>query len=236
MLKAPASPRKGLGFLLVIEDAIRPGSTSERSKDAMSQQDPGQGQPGQGQSQQAGQDQPQQPYPHGQQPGYQQPPQGQYQQGQQPPQGQYQQGQQPPYQGQYQQGPYQQGYPQGQYPAAPYRGPGSVDERNWTMWLHLSGLIGFLGPLIIWLVKKDESPAIDAHGKEAVNFHLSLLIYSVVYFVISFILIFVIIGIFLMFIGMIGFFVFSIVVVVQAAMAANRGGFYKYPLSISFIK
>ena len=47
-----------------------------------------------------------------------------------------------------------------------------------AMACHLLGLVGLLGPLIIWLIKKDESPAVDKNGKESLNFQLSITIYS----------------------------------------------------------
>ena len=60
--------------------------------------------------------------------------------------------------------------------------------RTWTALCHASALLGvflhfpghLLGPLIVWLVKRGESPEIDAHGKEALNFQISMLIYNVV--------------------------------------------------------
>lgn len=64
-------------------------------------------------------------------------------------------------------------------------GPSSED-RNYAMGLHLSGLaslfigFGFLGPLIMWLIRKDESEFVDSHGKAALNFHLSMLIWQFV--------------------------------------------------------
>src|ERR687896_799588 len=60
--------------------------------------------------------------------------------------------------------------------------------RGWCVGCHLSALAGFvlpafghiLGPLIVWLVKRADSPEIDQHGKEALNFQISMLIYSIV--------------------------------------------------------
>src|SRR5947207_15542787 len=60
--------------------------------------------------------------------------------------------------------------------------------RTWCVMCHLSALAGFvipgaghiLGPLIVWLVKRGDSAEIDAHGKEALNFQISMLIYNVV--------------------------------------------------------
>src|SRR5689334_2713589 len=67
------------------------------------------------------------------------------------------------------------------------------EERQWGMFAHLSALAGllvggltFIGPLIIWLIKKDESKFVDANGKESLNFQLNILIYSLILVAISF--------------------------------------------------
>jgi uncharacterized protein len=105
---------------------------------------------------------------------------------------------------------------------------------SYTMGLHLTGLAALvgipsiIGPLIMWLIKKDESDFIDRHGKSAVNFHLTMLIAAVI----SIILVFVIIGIFLLIAVGVLIVVFSII----AALKANNGEEYSYPLSIPFIK
>src|SRR5712671_6584317 len=60
--------------------------------------------------------------------------------------------------------------------------------RSWEVLCHLSSLVALigvpfgnvLGPLIVWLIKRDASPGVDAHGKEAVNFHLSWTLYWLV--------------------------------------------------------
>src|SRR5437868_1922887 len=58
-----------------------------------------------------------------------------------------------------------------------YLGPApSPEEKQMGMLAHLLGIIGFVGPLIIWLIKKDQSPFVDDQGKEALNFHLTMLI------------------------------------------------------------
>ena len=62
-------------------------------------------------------------------------------------------------------------------PHAPYSP--SQEERTFAMLIHLLGILtGFLGPLILWLVKKDESHYIDHHGKEAINFMITCFIVS----------------------------------------------------------
>src|SRR5438094_6041729 len=80
----------------------------------------------------------------------------------------------------------------------------SSDVRIWNVLCHASALLGFffpwaghiLAPLIVWLVKRGESPEIDAHGKESVNFQLTMLIYSVISGILCLVLIgFVLLGI-----------------------------------------
>lgn len=108
-------------------------------------------------------------------------------------------------------------------------GGGNKDDNTMALLVHVSAIFtGFVGPLIIWLIKKDESPFVDAHGKAALNFQLTLLIG----YVVSVILFIVLIGILTFFACLILGLVFPII----AAMKANNGEFYKYPLSINFIK
>ena len=99
---------------------------------------------------------------------------------------------------------------------------------------HLSAFSAFFvplgniwGPLVFWLIKKDESPEVDAHGKESLNFEISISIYLIVSALLSIVLI----GIPFLIAG----FVFWFVVVIIASMRANEGGFYRYPLTIRFI-
>ncbi|MCU0795229.1 MAG: DUF4870 domain-containing protein [Akkermansiaceae bacterium] len=111
----------------------------------------------------------------------------------------------------------------------------SQDDKTFGMLCHLSGLIasstiglGFVGPLIVWLIKKDQSPYVDAHGKEALNFYLTLLIAVAV--CVPLVLIFV--GILLLIIIGIG----ALVLGVLASVAAYQGRMYHYPICIRFIK
>jgi len=103
------------------------------------------------------------------------------------------------------------------------------------MLCHLSAFAGYfipfghiLGPLLVWLLKREESAFIDAHGKEALNFQISVTIYAVI----SAILILVVIGFLLLPILL----VFEIIVVIIAAVRANNGLEYRYPVTIRFIK
>ncbi len=119
-------------------------------------------------------------------------------------------------------------------PPPPLGSPAS-SARTWEMLAHLSALAGFiiplgtfLGPFIIWQIKKNEFPSVEAHAKAALNFQLSCLIYAIV----AAILIIVVIGLFLlMAIG-----IFSLVCIIMATIKANNGEPWKYPLSLTLIK
>ena len=112
----------------------------------------------------------------------------------------------------------------------------SKDERTWAMLCHFSSFTGFifplggniLAPLIIWLIKKEELPFVDDQGKEVLNFQISMTIY----FIISGILCIILIGI-PIFIGLV---IFGFIITIIAAINANDGTPYRYPINIRFIK
>jgi uncharacterized Tic20 family protein len=123
--------------------------------------------------------------------------------------------------------------------AAPHPSGIPAEYRTWAMLTHLSSFAGamvalaFLGPLVMWLIKKDEHPFLDHHGKEALNFNLSLLLYMVIGIVGSILTI----GL-----GLIAFlpallvgFVVWVICSIQGAMKANNGEGYRYPVTIRFI-
>lgn len=121
------------------------------------------------------------------------------------------------------------------------------EERNLALMMHLLALfVGFLGPLIIWLVKNAESPFIDQHGKEALNFQISVLIYSLgaglIIMLPLLLLSFVTMGLGLLVLFPVGGGVVVLLVVfvwvgcILAALQASRGETCKYPLTISFVK
>jgi uncharacterized protein len=114
-------------------------------------------------------------------------------------------------------------------------GPAKQDlqARHWAFILHISVLAGFvlpvaglIAPIVIWQLKKDEYPEIDAHGKNAVNWMISAAIYAVA----SALLVLVIIGIPML----IALGAASIVFPIIAAIKANHGELWKYPLAITF--
>jgi uncharacterized Tic20 family protein len=109
------------------------------------------------------------------------------------------------------------------------------DENIWAMFCHLSSfalfLIPFLGnivgPLIIWVIKKDEFPLVHDQGKESINFQISMTIY----FFASILLSVIVIGVPIM----IAILLFVPVVTIIAAVRASEGIKYRYPLTIRFI-
>lgn len=105
----------------------------------------------------------------------------------------------------------------------------SNEERTMAMLCHLLGLFtSFVGPLILWLIKKDEMKFVDDQGKEALNFQITVAIASVI----ASLLTFVCIGLILL--PAIG--LADIIFCILAAVAANKGQAYRYPATIRLIK
>ncbi|MCH8120960.1 MAG: DUF4870 domain-containing protein [Planctomycetes bacterium] len=110
------------------------------------------------------------------------------------------------------------------------------DARMWAMICHLAALAGLvvpvvgciIGPLVVWQIKKEEFPFVDEQGKEAVNFQISILIYGIV----AGLLCFACVGIILL----PAVVIFDLIFMLIAAVKANNGEHYRYPLTIRFIK
>lgn len=117
-----------------------------------------------------------------------------------------------------------------------------MKDNTWAMLCHLSSLSGYLGngigsivgPLLIWIIKKDTMPEVDAHGKEALNFNLSILIYGLCLTV--FTIATLGFGVFLSVPLLLALVIFHVVCTVMATLKANNGEFYRYPLTIRLIK
>src|SRR5207248_9988410 len=111
----------------------------------------------------------------------------------------------------------------------------SSDIRTCCVLCHASALLGLffhflghlIGSLVMWLIKRGESPEIDAHGKESLNFQISMLIYDVI----AGILCIVLIGIPIL----IALWVLNTVLVIIASVKTSQGEFYRYPLTIRFL-
>jgi hypothetical protein len=105
----------------------------------------------------------------------------------------------------------------------------SADAKTMAMLCHLLAMLtGLIVPLIIWLIKKDESPFVDQQGKEAVNFELTCLIGAVIGGATA--------CLFIGFVILAAVFVVNIVFGILATIAVNKGLPYRYPVCIRFIK
>jgi uncharacterized Tic20 family protein len=120
-------------------------------------------------------------------------------------------------------------------PPLPAGAPAVANVRTWNILCHASALLGvffhfpghILGPLVVWLAKRDDSPEIDAHGKESLNFQISMLLYNAIAVVFCLVLI----GFLLLPI----LWVLNAVFVIVASIQASDGKFYRYPMTIRFI-
>lgn len=157
-------------------------------------------------------------------------------------------------------------------PSAPeFRPAGSPtpnEDRTYATFVHLSSFsayVGFpigwiLGPLILWIIKKDESPFIDRHGRTAMNFNLTLTLVVVLLYVFGLLAFFAafaamgasspepdpsrffpmfglpIAGFFMLAAGALALLIVHITFTVMAATRANKGEPYQYPLAIPFFK
>lgn len=115
--------------------------------------------------------------------------------------------------------------------ADPFHDPHAVEwERTYSMFMHLTLLavhvfVPVVPALIMWLIKKAESPFVDDHGKEALNFQISMTIYAIAAGIT---------GIGLLLVPVI--YVVGIIGMVRAAIAASKGRYHRYPVTIRLVK
>ena len=120
-------------------------------------------------------------------------------------------------------------------PPSPAVGGGpSKDDRNLAMFCHLGGFVGWIipfgniiTPLIIWLVKREQSAFVDDQGKEALNFQITMTILAIV----CSLLIFVFIG----FLLLPALLIYDLVLIIVAAIKSQEGEAYRYPLTLRLI-
>jgi|ERR1022692_1810587 uncharacterized Tic20 family protein len=108
--------------------------------------------------------------------------------------------------------------------------PAKGSDKIWSMLSHLSVFlgVGFIMPLVIYLAMKNESEYVALNAREALNFHISILIYCLCCAP----LVFILIGIPLL----IGIATASIVLAIIAAIEASDGGCYHYPLTLRLVR
>lgn len=117
----------------------------------------------------------------------------------------------------------------------PTEGAVPKEARTWGMLCHLSALAGYIipfgnviGPLVFWLLKKEEFPFVEEQGKEALNFQITMAICGIV----ATVLIAVVIGLLLL----PAVAIFNLVMIIMGSIKANKGESFRYPISIKFIK
>lgn len=129
-------------------------------------------------------------------------------------------------------------------PAAPAPLPNpEAQARTWNMLCHMSALAGFigiplgniLGPLIVWQIKKNEIPSVDAHGKASLNFQITVLLAMLVTLPVMFVgMLFCVGWLLLPVVILIG--LAALIFPIIAGIKANNGENYKYPFSLELIK
>lgn len=118
-------------------------------------------------------------------------------------------------------------------PPPPYGYAGAAplspqDEKNWSLGAHLGVLlVGFLAPLVIWLVYKGRGPFLEHHAKESLNFQITVTIALFAFALLSLVLV----GIFLL----LALIPWMIVMPIIAAVKASNGEWYRYPLTLRLV-
>jgi uncharacterized Tic20 family protein len=109
------------------------------------------------------------------------------------------------------------------------------DERTWGMLAHLTAFAGFIvplgnliGPLIVWLVKRDQSAFVADQGKEALNFNISVVGAAIICALLVFVFIGILLGVAL--------FIFWLTMTIVAAIKASEGVRYRYPFAVRLVK
>jgi uncharacterized Tic20 family protein len=107
-----------------------------------------------------------------------------------------------------------------------------------SAFIQVIGIPSLVGPLIIWLMKRDDA-AVEPHARAALNFQLSLLIYFIVGSILAFLFAVTVIGLVVavpLVIALLALVILELVFALLASLAASRGELYLYPLSLNLIK
>jgi len=122
----------------------------------------------------------------------------------------------------------------------------NAEERQWAMFAHLSALAGglltsaiggwgfFIGPLVIWLMKKDTMPFVADQAKEALNFNITVSGIFLILLILSLLTLglgFLVTAPIMLILG-----IGALVLIIIAAMKANQGIAYRYPFAIRLVK
>jgi len=118
-----------------------------------------------------------------------------------------------------------------------------TDARLWSMLVNLAsvagallsgGLLGVVAVLVIWLIFRERSALVDFHGKQQVNLTITIALATVAYVILGVVTLGV--GFFVGILPLAAYYIYAVVISIIAAVAANRGEYYRIPLVISFIK
>lgn len=126
-----------------------------------------------------------------------------------------------------------------------------IDERersarNWALLCHLAALLGWvgiplgniLGPLVVWLLKKNEFELVDDQGKEALNFQISLTLYGLL--IVLAVIVSFVSSLFVLLVPLLALLVvlalLNFVLLIVAAVRVSNGERHRYPFVIQFIK
>ena len=119
------------------------------------------------------------------------------------------------------------------------------NDKNYSSITHLSGFAGWffpfgniIAPLVMWAAKKNDSTYIDVHGKAAINFQLSIILYCflLVILILPITILTLGLGLIAIIIAIIPAIILKIVLIISASIKANNGEYYDYPFTIEFIK
>ncbi len=131
------------------------------------------------------------------------------------------------------------GQPQQPYTpqAAPAAPLSPAEDKQWASFAHFGGVLGFLPPLIIWLVFKDRGRLTNQEGKESLNFQITVAIAWVAYWIFSFILLFIpFVGFILNFLLFLAILAAQITFPIIGGVKVNGGGTYRYPFALRLVK
>jgi uncharacterized Tic20 family protein len=114
--------------------------------------------------------------------------------------------------------------------------PPTQDERTWAMIAHLAAFVGLvlplagniIGPLVVWLTRRDTSAFVATEAKEALNFNISVALAAVVCWLLTLATVGILLGAVL--------FVIWLVMTIIAAIKASEGIGYRYPISLRLVK
>ena len=120
------------------------------------------------------------------------------------------------------------------------------EDRQMAMFIYLSGLLlgfvvgplAFIGPLVLWLMKRDESKFVDHHGKEVLNFTITMAIAGLALGFVGAPVVLLTFGIGLLIVLPLamGLGIYNLVLTIMGAVKANNGEWYEFPISIRLIK